>query len=575
MNKIHSICPPFSYLTMPPYDIASAKALLEKYGINMTVDLLYFDYAVELGGSIYNTLHDSLGCDLIFSALLFPENKVRLLDSWMKNTRMSISEFDSIIDKTKNFCLDYAEKNRVKLGFSDVIHFHLYTKSMLASIYLAKIISERFDKQIWLSGYHCQGECGESLKKIFPFISKVIEKDMEVCILKDFGAEEICDTTLDFLPPPDYSDFIDVYTRLPEDFKRDYLSRYSFQVEFNRGCWWNKCSFCTLNCQYSSFMEKSIDNIINIYKTLIKNYSTMQIIVYERNSTSHWKEIVDSLDKEFPGMKGKYNLSFKVSSLTNPSDIKFLKEHKVNFLVGTECFSSNCLKLVNKGQRVIESILMLKYVERYGAKCYHNFMYSLPFETEDDYIETEKNVDILLHLPPPFDLEEFRLTYGSDIYRFPEKYCVSEIKIRRDFEYLLIPVEYHDKYVPFFYDFSSVNGGIEERKKRWISLVEKWRRIYYRDAYNGMPKSFSLLHMHTCEGLIEIYDSRYDNMSRVYTYTGLAGKIYTYCDSIRTVDEIFSEFGENSEKEINKYLDDFIGKKIMFREGASFLSLAV
>ena len=572
--KIHSICTPFSYLTLPSYDIASIKAFLVNNNVEMSVDMMYMRYAEYVGGELYSLLHEKGGGELVFSALLFPGNRSRLYDVWSHTMGTGASDFDAVIELTDEFCNSFIEER--KDIFVDIknVHFHLYTKSLMSSLYIAKLIYERFKSEIWVSGYHCQNECGESLKVICPFIKKVISTDTERNILKELTNIDKYSEDLDYIPTPNYDDFIKSYNYLSKEFKDKYLTRYLFQVEFNRGCWWDKCTFCTLNCQYTSFQERSIDNLVNTYKEIIKKYKTFQIIVYERNSGPGWKEIIEAMDDRIPEMKGSYTLSFKVSYLSNPDDIKFLSDHRVKFLVGTECFSGHLLDKINKEQRVIDNIFMLKFSERYGAQCYHNFMYSLPFETEEDFIETEKNINKILHLIPPFDLEEFRLTYNSEIYKRYEDFNISKIKFR-NIEYTIIPPNFHEKIHTFFYDFEVEDIKFELRKSKWIKLIDEWRNKYYQDEMNGVPNRGCKLSMRSDEEFLEIYDSRYSTLNTVYSYSDFYMKIYQYCDVIRAFNDIVVEFNTVNEENIRKCLDDFISKNLMFKEGEDYLSLAV
>lgn len=562
---------------MPPYDIASIKAYLSENGVNVMTHMLHIKYASYIGGEMYKKLHTTLGGEMIFSALLFPDNASRLKRRWTELTDMNESEFDELIVKTDTFCTNYIAEQKEKLATADVIHFHLYTKSLFASLYLSKCLNKQFDCEIWFSGYHCQGDCGESLQKMFPYIDRIIDRDVERSILKELcGKDFESDVNgIDYLPTPDYSDFINSISLLTESFRNKYVSRYWLQVEFNRGCWWNKCTFCTLNCQYSNFDEKSLSNIIRDYSAFINKYKTLQIIVYERNSGSNWKEIITELDNRFPGMRGTYSLSFKVSNLLDPKDILFLKEHKVTFLVGVESLSPKCLKKIDKGQTVLENILMLKYSERFDAKCYHNLMYAFPFETEDDLVITRETIHKIYHLTPPFDAEEFRLTQGSEIQKYPERYGVKSMRIRQDIEGLLFPEEYHRSYSPFFYDFVSINDSLEERKSKWRDLIEEWRKTYYRNAYAGIPKKYSLLYMRSHDELLEIYDARYSELSQVYVYDQLSKAIYEYCDLIREESEILHKFSNESERDISMCLNMFIEQKTMIKEGTKYLSLAI
>jgi len=74
-----------------------------------------------------------------------------------------------------------------------------------------------------------------------------------------FNQEKYVDN-LDDLPTPDFSDFnLDKY----------YFSEPILSIGLSRNCPWNKCKFCQLNMQHGRYRQRSIDKVINDFKTLI------------------------------------------------------------------------------------------------------------------------------------------------------------------------------------------------------------------------------------------------------------------------------------------------------------------
>jgi len=574
IKRLRIISAPFEPLTMPSVDVATLKACLNEKGVPVEVDVLCPKYAVYIGDEQYSLLLNSILGDAVFSALLYPSNVPALKQMLAEDGQFEAVDFDGLVDRTKQFFLTYVGQIRYTAG--DLIFLYVYKSQLFPALYIAKLIYQSYKLPVWMAGYHCSGICGESLLHLFPFVERVFGQDIECSVINAvLGSDPYVHLELNDFPTPDYSDYINSLDFLPEPVRQKLAPNLWLQVEFSRGCWWNQCSFCTFHCPYSGFQPKSIDNIIRDYKALQSRYKSTQILVTEFNSDHNWRALVTRLNDEFPGLHGTYYLLFKVSALQNEDDWRFLKENDIPILVGVESFSAQSLVLMNKSQTVIKSIQLIKYAERYGVKCCYNLMCGLPFETEDDFLETERIVSYIKHCLPPFHLEVFRLTNGSLIQQSPEKYCIKRMGIRKDIEGILIPPELHDEYAPFFLDFESTIPGLKERGDRWLALIQEWIDIYYGYAKAGRPKLHSLLYLRNNAEVLDVYDGRDGAGYVVRSLTGLSRSIYEFCDQIRSLSEIEKEYAAYSDQELLSILDAFVNDKLMFKEDANYLSLAV
>lgn len=576
-GRVYIISAPFSYLTMPSLEIASLKAQLSEREIVVSVDLIDAAYAQCIGCSVYATLHQSILGDAVFAALLFPDN-LKVLAEEIEPQRAACNfDFEGTIEETQQFVLAHLSKNQDSLKESKIVLFHMFTRQLFPALYLAKVIHDRFGSRIWLSGFHCQGECGESLLAMFPFIDRVFgentQREITAAVLGvDSGGYE---GSLDDFPTPDYSDFWTMRKSASQSFREEFIGHYWLQSEMSRGCWWGACTFCTLNCQHKRYEEKSIDSIIRDYETLQKRYGTVQILNSVYHSGHHWKETTAALLNRFPGMKGNLSAYLKVANLQSTEDMLFIQNNDINLLVGIESFSSRGLALMNKGQSVMQVVYTLKLAERYNVKCHYNLICSMPFEDESYFQETESVVDAILHFRPPFDLEIFRLTYGSSIFKNPERYGILSMGIRKDREGILLPRSLQSRYVPFFMDYESENPGLSERVPRWKALIDYWCDVYYGYAKEQQPKKESLLCKRWNDDVLELRDSRYNGRTLIHVLRGDERKAYDLCDEPKNFREIERGLGPLEASEIESLLDGFVEKKLMFKEGASYLSLAI
>jgi hypothetical protein len=65
-----------------------------------------------------------------------------------------------------------------------------------------------------------------------------------------------------------------------------------------------------------------------------------------------------------------------------------------------------------------------------------------------------------------------------------------------------------------------------------------------------------------------------------YRFDGIEEKIYLACDAGATADHLSTQFAMDGDEEldaqeIEEYLDDLVQARLMYREGNSFLSLAI
>ena len=130
---------------------------------------------------------------------------------------------------------------------------------------------------------------------------------------------------------------------------------------------------------------------------------------------------------------------------------------------------------------------------------------------------------------------------------------------------------------PFFLDFESIHDKLEQRVARFNCLVEAWTDKYYAYARKRIvrPKQHSLLYMRRNDWVLEIYDARFTEKYQIYTLCGTDRVLYEYCDRVRSIDEIKAKFAGYSEVDLLEELNNLVNKKLMYKEDASYLSLAV
>lgn len=563
---------PFGLLSLPSYEVASMKSYLVSQGQKAFVDNVYIKFAEYIGGDTYRILRTTGLGEMVFATMLSDDiynNIVNYVSEKLLDYNLN---YNVVASKCKAFIEKYFDNIQ---NNENIYGFYLYTQQLFTALYFSKIIKSINPSAVVIfMGYNCQNEMGVGLKKTFDWIDIVISNNVEENLSAYLKKADVTiHDNLDFLPTPDYSDFFDTVNECSSEFVAEYLGQHTLQLEVARGCFWNKCCFCTYNCNSSAFREKSLENIQCDFTNLQKRYDTVEISFSQLAPEKKWKDTLTLVYKQNPALLKTMSYNFKIETLSNTEDFKLLSQMGVAVLVGTESFSGKYLKMLNKNQRVIDNIFVLKFAERYGIPLYHNMLYGFPFETEEMFSETEDVIKYILHLQPPFDVEKFRLTYGSDVFMNIEKYGITAVFPRKEFEGMVLTSEMKKTFIPFFYDFESCNKSVASDK--WKELVDRWRKKYYIHSTCGMPKRTSLLYATKNDDVLHIHDLRFNRYPQLYKFSGIAKSIYEFCDTIKTYEDITNKFSETTSADIENILNDFIVKKVMFNENDSYLSLSI
>lgn len=98
---------------------------------------------------------------------------------------------------------------------------------------------------------------------------------------------------------------------------------------------------------------------------------------------------------------------------------------------GIESFSSQYLRKINKGARVIDNIAALKFCKENDILNSYNLVIRYPNEDIVDFEETRKIASLLKGYLDPPQLCELRVMYGSQIHRHPEQFNIERLRSTR------------------------------------------------------------------------------------------------------------------------------------------------
>jgi hypothetical protein len=227
---------------------------------------------------------------------------------------------------------------------------------------------------------------------------------------------------------------------------------------------------------------------------------------------------------------------------------------------------------MRKGVTGLQNIRLLKWCAEIGVVPSWNVLYGFPGEAPEEYVRMAELVPSLVHFDPPnftpVQIQRFSpyfenaLDFGIEIvgpmpyYRF--LYPVDDTSLRNlvyDFEH-----RYLDGRDP-----STYTGNLAEAIKQWRDVADSaYRSLSFRRG----------------PGFLVVNDRRPGFEKADYQFDGIEAEIYLACDAGTTPERIRAQLPADGDDtpdvdEIREFLDELVDSKVMYREGNSYLSLAV
>jgi ribosomal peptide maturation radical SAM protein 1 len=598
MTRVLLVNMPFAALDTPSLALGLFKSRLRQDGIPCDVQNFNFTFAEIVGQENYEfmlRLSGILGGEQLFARAVFGDDlppdeeyyrEALSSNSATPDTVARLEQLRSSVPTFLQYCLDTTPWQSY-----DIIGFTSLFEQNLASLAMARLVKERYpEKVIVFGGANCEDIMGLTLHRCFPFVDFVCAgeaddsfpelvkrlkyhhpvKGLPGLVHRENGKSVYAGPArviedLDVLPVPDYDDYFD---RLRVSPLRNRIGP-SILVESARGCWWGEkshCTFCGLNGLTMAFRTKTVDRTIEEISDLMERYPA-RIVRFVDNilAPSYFRDLLPEIARQ--GLKANYIC--EVKSNLKKNQIKVLAEAGVTVQAGIENLSTHVLDLMAKGSNALMNIQTLKWCKQYGVLADWNLLYGFPGEVPEDY---EKNLDlvkVISHLDPPAGCGPIRLDRFSPNYNRAGEKGLTNV---RPFKFYKYCYAFDDRtlsdliyYFDFDYKEEIDDGGyipsLEETVIRWKNV----RDSLYVERVNS--------------GLV-IRDSRPVATYPELSVTGIAARIYEYCDRAQTLSRIVEVMKESveegvTEEQVSRILEEFINRKLMVQEGNRYLSLAV
>jgi ribosomal peptide maturation radical SAM protein 1 len=595
---------PWPLFNRPSIQLGTLKAFLQKEFPQARVDAhhLYLNYAESLGYGLYRPISErnwlSESC---FAALLYPDRVTRIERFWRKHSKdLSLGR------EFREICTDLrAESDRVLASIPwqsyRIAGFSICYGQITSSLYLIQKIKEAApDVKIVVGGSACAGEMGSSLLRTFPAIDFVVSGEGEKPLLhlvrwsfqssaplelqpfpglltrhtgpaNGFGQV----ANLDDLPVPDFSDYFERLDALiPE---KRFLPRVP--LEMSRGCWWKKtpvnrtssgCAFCNLNIQWKGYRVKSAEKITDEIRSLVETHQVLSLSFMDNLlPPTNLKDLfqrISELGKDF-------RLFGEIRAAATRKDLLAMADAGMTEVqVGIEALSTRLLKKLNKGSTTIQNLEIMKVCEASDLpRLTSNLIIRFPGSDEDDVRETLSNLEYARPFRP-LRVTPFWLGYRSPVWSDPDGYGIGKIR-NHPFYANLFPKEMLRTLTLMIQGYQ---GGVKEQERLWrpvAQAVQAWERKY--KAFHREHPDGPILSYQDGGDFLIIRERRHGQDDMTHRLRGTSREIYLFCEENRGIREILHRYPGFGEEKVVSFLTMMVKKKLMFREGKRYLSLAV
>jgi len=606
--RIALLSTPWPLFNRPSIQLGALKAFVQREFPQGNVDAhpLYLDVAESLGYDLYRPISErnwlSESC---FAALLHPD-RIPLIERFWKRHSKDLS----LRRDFREICSDLQDAATRILASSSWSSYQLVGLSicygqLTSSLYFIQKIKEAApETKIVVGGSACAGDMGASLLKAFPAIDFVVSGEGEKPLLHlarqlfrprlpgepeslpapfpglltrlsgpGSGFSQVTD--LDDLPVPDFSDYFDrLAAMVPE---KRFLPR--LPLEMSRGCWWRKtsvkatrrgCAFCNLNVQWNGYRTKSPEKISAEIRSLVETYRVLSLAFMDNllppNNLRDLFQPIKALGKDFRFF-GEIRAAVARRDLLAMADAGM-----VEVQVGIEALSSRLLEKLNKGTTAIQNLEVMRSCEASDLpRLASNLITHFPGSDGVDVKETLANLPYACFFRP-LKAVRFWLGYGSPVWLDPRAYG-----IRRTGNHLhyakLFPPEILGRLTLMIQGYQ---GGVKEQERLWRPVkqaLKDWERSY--GALHRSPGCGPILSYQDGGDFLVIRERRTGTDDMTHRLQGTSRGIYLFCEENRGIKEILNRYPGFGEEKVIPFLTMMVDKKLMFREGERYLSLAV
>ncbi len=580
---------PWPIVNRPSLQLATLKSYVEEKSTRK-VDCFhpYLHLAKAIGIDTYARIARSgWAGEALFAPLLFPEMKSQANQLF----RQSFARKDPAIGDFEELVEQVEKSVSLWLAATDIASYHLLGLSvcffqLLPSLYLAAKIKEKHPfLPIVFGGSSCAGKVGASLFESFPQIDYLISGEGEEALLhlcRHLAGHEkslqrnilsrqplvkpdtqIPRVNLNDLPYPNFSPYFQEIRKL----FANQIFIPMLPLEFSRGCWWNRCSFCNLNLQWPDYRFKSGDRMLAETVYLAKTHACLQF-AFADNALPPQEADRFFTSIAATGMDFDFFAEMRVIS-AQPQLELYSRGGLRTVQIGIEALSSSLLSRMSKGTTVMDNIAAMKLADSCSMHLEGNLIIEFPGTTTEEIAETLTNLDFVLPFAP-LQAAAFFLGYGAPICESPKNFSIQAIR----------PHSKNKKLFPekILRGLTLINnsylGDRMRQRKLWQPVAEKLSAFqhFHKERKN---KAKHPLHYRDGTSFLIISQEQISGSVLLHRLRGISREIYLFCAIPQRISEILRVFPTIAAPALDNFLNEMTGKRLMFREGSRILSLAI
>ncbi len=373
---------------------------------------------------------------------------------------------------------------------------------------------------------------------------------------------------LDLLPFPTYDDYFASLDKI--DYKKHFSPRVLF--ESSRGCWWGEkhhCTFCGLNGQVMTHRTKSSQRIIQELDYLKNVYPGAEVSVVDNIFDM---KLFNDLIPELRNQGKSYSLFYEVKANLKKQQLKEFASVGIHTIQpGIENFSSEVLRLMNKGVTGVQNIQLLKWCLELGISPKWNYLYGFPREKPEDYTLLENIVQDMFHLPPPEVFAPIRIDRFSPNFQYSKEYGFDHLFPYPAYSYVYNTLEKESlERIAYYFDYySSGKGEGFPYAKELGELIVAWKSGY---------STSELFYVDLGEATV-VCDTRSNKQTGIYKYSRVAALLFRSTDiaisSSELVNTLTSSFSDTPLPVFQECLEDLLKQGFICYYEGKYLSLTV
>ena len=588
--RIALISMPWAIFNRPSIQLGTLKGYLRQELGQVEVQCChpYLDVAAAVGLDNYRLISENpWAAEALYCGLLFPGQQAQagqVFRQFMQGT--SVPDYRNLLPILETQLQSWLE--RQDFGHCDLVGFSVCFSQLPASLYAARAINRSWpDTPIVFGGSTCTPALGHSLLNIFPEIDFIITGEGEQplkelllylnrnaeltspSILKrectaistatNFKNQEIED--LATLPLPDYHDYFEQMKAGGLDFIP------VLPLEFSRGCWWNKCTFCNLNLQWQGYRYKKSRQVLDEVKAMVQSYHCIDFTFTDNAlpvkeadlffaATADW-----DLDLHFFG---------EIRTLKKATTYNQYRKGGLNSVqIGIEAMSDTLLARMCKGTTVMDNVAAMKFAQAAGMVLDGNLILEFPGSTEQEVSDTLRLLDMVLPFRP-LTAAGFFLGHGSPVSNRPREFGIKSI-VQHPLNQKLYPADVLDGLDMLI---KSYRGDRTVQTARWKPVRDKiarWHAFHSRRPNPSIPP----LSYRDGGTFLIIRQELPDSPPLHHRLRGLSRRIYLACEQPVTKKRLLSLFSQVTKKQLYAFLADLERKNILYCDATSCLALAV